>query len=62
MTENESYSRPMQVVSNTICLFILCAAPLSELRAGITRDGAIISMALIMALEPPHNWKRSEGI
>ena len=62
MTENEIYSRPMQVVSNTICLFILCAVPSSKLRAGITRDGAIISMDPIMALEPPRYWKRSEGI
>ena len=56
MTENAIYSRPMKVVSNTICLFILCAVPSSKLRAGITRDGAIISMDPIMALELPHYW------
>ena len=50
------YSRPMQVVSNTICLFILCAVPSSKLREGVTRDGAIISM------EPSNYWKRSESI
>ena len=52
MTENEIYSRPMQLVSNTI----LSVYSSSKLRAGITRDGAIISMdpIIIAALEPPH--------
>ena len=40
MTENEIYSHPVKVISNTI-LFVY------SLRAGDTRDGAIISM------EPP---------
>ena len=47
----------MKVFSNTSCLFILCAAPSSKLFAGITRDGAIISMDPIMALEPPISGK-----
>ena len=43
----------------SFCLFILCAAPSSKLRAGVTRDGAIISMepgdtryGAIISMEP----------
>ena len=35
----------MKVIFNTIFLSLFfCAAPSSKLRAGVTRDGAIISM------------------
>ena len=63
MTENEIYSRPMQVVSKQpfVCLFF-ARGPHQKLRVGITRDGAIISMDPNMALEPTHYWKRSECI
>ena len=56
VTENGIYSPFVKVISNSIFLFILYAAPSSKLRAGVTRNGAIFSM------EPPHYWKRSEGI
>ena len=46
----------MKVISNTFLFVYSSCAPSSKLRAGITRDGAIISM------ETPHYWKRSEGI
>ena len=56
MTENGIYSHLMKVVSNTFLFVYSSCAPSSKLRAGITRDGAIIS------IETPHYWKRSEGI
>ena len=38
---------PMKVIFNTIFLSLFfCAAPSSKLHAGVTRDGAIISMKL----------------
>ena len=56
MTDNGIYSPPMKVISNTILFAYSLGAPSSKLRAGVTRNGAIISM------EPPHYWKRSEDI
>ena len=56
MRDNGIYSPPMKVISNTILFVYSLGAPSSKLRAGVTRNGAIISM------EPPHYWKRSEDI
>ena len=47
-TENGIYSHHMKVISNTILFFYSLRGVLIKFRAGVTRDGAIISM------EPPH--------
>ena len=47
-TENGIYSHPMKVISHTILFVYSLRGVLIKLRAGVTRDGAIISM------EPPH--------
>ena len=43
MTENGIYSPAMKVISNTILFVYSLRGAQSKLRAGVTRDGAIIS-------------------
>ena len=54
--ENGIYSPPMKVISNTILFVYSLGVPSPKLRAGVTRNSAIISM------EPLHYLKTSEDI
>ena len=51
MTENGIYSPLVKVISNTILFVFSLRGALTKLCAGITRDGAIISMEPIPYLE-----------